>query len=344
MLGKELIVMGIDTQIKSCRWFILIWALLLATVWLSGSAAADEPVKYRLKWLINMSTVGDIFAEAQGFFSQAGLKVAIKPGGPERDAIRELELGYADFGVASADQVITALAKGSPVVVIAQLFQVNPLQWIYFKHDTHIETPADLKGKIIGVTFGKNDEIIMRTLLSRQGITERQVRLFSVRLDYTPFYKKEVALWPVYINSQGVEIGTKLEKAGEPVGFFNPAAHGVRFVANSVVVSERLMAQKPELVQRFLDALLQGWQAALAPDAGEQAVTAVREYDRDTSKEVLSAQLAATRPLIQPNAETKIGQIDIRAWEQTEQIMLTYGLIAKPVHIAQHLRPLAPQP
>ncbi len=344
MLGEEQIVMGNDTGIKACRGFILIWALLLGTLWLSGSATADEPVNYRLKWLINMSTVGDIFAETQGFFGNAGLKVAIKPGGPERDAIRELELGYADFGVASADQVITALAKGSPVVVIAQLFQVNPLQWIYFKHDTHIETPADLKGKTIGVTFGKNDEIIMRTLLSRQGIAERQVRLFSVRLDYTPFYKKEVALWPVYINSQGVEIGTKLEKAGEPVGFFNPATHGVRFVANSVVVSERLMAQKPELVQRFLNALLQGWEAALAPDAAKQAVTAVRKYDRDTSNEVLSAQLAATRPLIQPTAETKIGQIDIRAWEQTEQIMLKYGLIAKPVHIAQHLKPLAPQP
>ncbi len=52
-------------------------------------------------------------------------------GDPERDAIRELELGNATFGVASADQVIRARAKGAPVVVIAQLFQINPLQWIY---------------------------------------------------------------------------------------------------------------------------------------------------------------------------------------------------------------------
>ncbi|MBI5896144.1 MAG: ABC transporter substrate-binding protein [Desulfobacterales bacterium] len=73
---------------------------------LCGVAPAEQKVAYRLKWLINMSTVGDILADSMGFFKQAGLAVELKAGGPERDAIRELELGYADFGVASADQVI----------------------------------------------------------------------------------------------------------------------------------------------------------------------------------------------------------------------------------------------
>ena len=134
---------------------------------------------YRLKWLINMSTVGDVYALAQGYFKEAGMEVDVKPGGPERDAIRELELGYAQFGVASADQVIWALEKGSPIVVTAQLFQVNPLHWIYRQKKMTIQDLSDLKGKTLGVTFGKNDEIIMRTLLSRAGIREKEVRLFS---------------------------------------------------------------------------------------------------------------------------------------------------------------------
>ena len=51
-----------------------------------------------------MSTAGDLFAAQQGYFKEAGLDVEIKPGGPERDPIRELELGYADFGVAIAQR------------------------------------------------------------------------------------------------------------------------------------------------------------------------------------------------------------------------------------------------
>jgi len=317
--------------------YLLCCIALLVPLCCGTGALADQAVTYRLKWLINMSTVGDVYAQAHGLFEQQGLRVTLKPGGPERDAIRELEMGHADFGVASADQVIHALSKGSPVVVIAQLFQANPLQWIYFKDKISIATPADLKQKTIGVTFGKNDEMIMRTLLAQAGIGERQVRLFSVRLDYSPFFRGRAELWPVYINSQGVEIGQRLADAGEQVGFFNPEAHGVKFVANSVVTSERMMAEKPDMVRGFLQALLQGWAASIDPANADAAVGAVSRYDRDTSEPVLYAQLAATRPLIRPQPDTRVGSIDVAAWQQTEQIMLRYGQIDRPVHVVRRL-------
>src|SRR5210317_2641257 len=143
---------------------VMIIALLLILV-LSGCSEKQQPleeVNYRLKWLFNISVVGDIWADAHGNFERNGLKVTVKPGGPEKDAIKELEIGHAQFGVASADQVIRAVSKGSPIVVLAQLFQVNPLHWIYRPDKTPLKTPQDLKGKIIGITYGGNDETIMR--------------------------------------------------------------------------------------------------------------------------------------------------------------------------------------
>ncbi len=317
--------------------------ILTIGIWIGFLSAAQcgwaqTQVVYRLKWLLNMSTVGDLYADAGGYFAEEGLNVTIKPGGPERDAIRELELGQAQFGVASADQVIRALSKGSPIKVIAQLFQDNPLHWIYRRDRIRMEQPEDLKAKTIGVTFGKNDEIIMRTLLSRAGLGDTAVRLFSVRLDYAPFYKGDVDLWPVYINTQGIEIGGKLTRAGEEIGFFNPSRHGVRFVANSVVTTGKLVQQQPEMVQRFLKALLIGWRQAMDPANAEQAVAIVRQVDRDTRLEVLQAQLDATRKLIQPNSQIKIGSIDGPAWRQTESIMLTHKQIHRPVNVEKYLR------
>ncbi|MBW2368601.1 MAG: ABC transporter substrate-binding protein, partial [Deltaproteobacteria bacterium] len=157
--------------------FFALGVFLLSSV--GAGADTAEPVVYRLKWLFNTSVVGALYSDVNGLFQDQGLAVTVKAGGPERDAIREIELGYADFGVASADQVIRALAKGSPVVVVAQLFQINPLQWIYRGDGPAIETVADLKGKTIGITYGGNDETIMQTLLSANGITRKQVRLFS---------------------------------------------------------------------------------------------------------------------------------------------------------------------
>ena len=160
--------------------FILILTLLLNLA-LSACSEKNQPleeVNYRLKWLYNISVVGDLWAEAHGHFEKHGLKVNVKPGGPEKDAIKELEIGHAQFGVASADQVIRAVAKGSPIVVLAQLFQINPLHWIYRPDRTVLKTPQDLKGKIIGVTYGGNDETIMRALLTKYNITEDDVTLF----------------------------------------------------------------------------------------------------------------------------------------------------------------------
>lgn len=317
---------------------LLVGTLVILLFGAINASAEVEEVNYRLKWLINMSTVGDVYAQVNGFFKKEGLAVDVKPGGPERDAIRELELGYAQFGVASADQVIRALEKGSPLVVIAQLFQVNPLHWIYRSDKISINTLADLKGKILGVTFGKNDEIIMRTLMAQAGLTEGDVRLFSVRLDYTPFFSGSVDLWPVYINTQGVDIGGKMKAAGEEIAFFNPSDFGVRFVANSVITSARMISERPDTVRRFIRGLLRGWQVSLAPQNAAKAVETVRMFDKDTGEATMQAQLDATRPLVQPDADTPIGTIDTKAWQQTEAIMLEHKQIAKPVNVLKYIQ------
>jgi NitT/TauT family transport system substrate-binding protein len=297
-------------------------------------------VTYRLKWLFNMSTLGDLYADRNQMFTKRGLRVTVKAGGPERDAIKELELGYAQFGVASADQVIRARAKGASVVVLAQLFQINPLQWIYRADKIKLERLADLKGKTLGITYGGNDETIMRTLLAKGNISESEVKLFSVRYDYTPFYRHKADIWPVYRNTQAVFIGEKLRQAGERVAFFNPAHFGVKFVANSVVTSERMLKEHPQTVRKFMDGLLSGWREALEPPNAQKAIVCLRQFDKDTAQNILEAQLRITRDLIKPEPDTKIGTIDVAGWEMTEQIMLDQKQIQKPIGIKKALRSL----
>ena len=298
-----------------------------------GQKEKIEEVNYRLKWLYNVSAVGDLYADAQGYFARNGLKVNVKPGGPERDALKELELGHAQFGVASADQVFRAVAKGAPIVVLAQLFQVNPLHWIYRPDRTPFSGPADWKGTAIGVTFGGNDETIMRALLARHGIAENEVSLFSVRYDYTPFYEGRVAFWPLYLNAQAVIIGDKLAQAGETFDVISPDRLGVKFVANSVVTTREMLEKHPDTVKRFLAALRQGWQDALNPRNEEQAVQLLLQMDRETPAAVVRRQLAVTRELMLPAPGTAFGTIDTDAWKQTAQIMAAQQLIPAQLNV-----------
>ncbi len=291
---------------------------------------AKESYSYRLKWLFNTSVAGDIYADQYDYFKKAGLDIRVKEGGPEKNAIKELELGQAHFGVASADQVIRALEKGADVVVIAQIFQINPMQWIYRTATADIKKLGDLKGKNIGVTFGGNDESILNTLLAKGKIKRNEIQLTSARFDFTPFLTEKVDIWPVYRNSQGVILEGKLAKANERVDFFNPADYGVNFVANSVVTSKKMIEKKPEVVQRFRKALLAAWTDAIDPANEEKAIAAIAERDKGNKKETIRMQLKSTRDLV---AAEPFGSINIDNWKMTEEIMLREKQIKKPVHV-----------
>ena len=314
-----------------------IFLFLLVLVSAVPAFAKETKLNYRLKWLFNVSVAGDIYAGAQGYFNDVGLTVNVKEGSPEKNAINELELKRADFGVASADQVIRAIDKGAKIFVIAQLFQINPMQWIYRTDQSEIKTLQDLKGRNIGVTFGGNDETIMNTLLAKSGITKKDVTITGVRFDFTPFFRRKVDVWPVYRNSQGVILKDKLAKEGEDVYFLNPAKFGVNFVANSVITSAAMLKNNPDIVEKFLNALLKGWESAMDPANEEITLKVVKKLDKGTRDEIRRKQLNATRILIKPFASIKIGTIDIEAWKQTEMILLKDKQIKKSVNIETRL-------
>ena len=319
---------------KKSLLYICILALAIVCLFMPAQAGKEELV-YRLKWLFNASVAGDIYADVHGYFDRAGLKVTIKQGGPEKNAIKELELGQAAFGVASADQVIRALDKGAEVVVLAQIFQINPMQWIYRAQLPEITGLTQLKGRSMGVTFGGNDESIMNTLFAKGGISPEDVKIHSARFDFSPFLTGKVEIWPVYRNSQGVILKNRLQAEGEDVRFLNPADFGVSFVANSIITSKKMVDKHPETVDTFLKALLNAWTDSMEPANQEKALAAIGARDKGNAPDIRKLQLESTRKLVKADP---FGTIDVAAWKQTEEIMLKEKQIRNPVGIEKWLR------
>lgn len=299
---------------------------------------SSSPVVCRLKWLYNTSVAGEIWAQESGIFKAHGLTVKLREGGPEQDAIKDLELGRAHFGVASADQVIQAAAKGAQVVVLAQIFQVNPLQWIYAKDKLTIMSPQDLKGLCIGVTYGGNDEAILSALLRMHKISPDDLELYAVHYDFNPFWKGEVELWPVYRNTQGIILQEKMAQTGKQAGFFNPNTFGIQFVANSLITSKKVYSEQPQLVKVFTEAVLEGWIDAMDSEMEFKVAETIHRLDPETPVPVIQRQLAETRALVIPRSPDAIGTIDSRAWQQTAEILMTHGLISQKVNITPLLK------
>jgi NitT/TauT family transport system substrate-binding protein len=115
---------------------------------------------------------------------------------------------------------------------------------------------------------------------------------------------------------------------------------GIRFVANSVVTTRKMLEERPEVVKKFTRALLQGWQEILKPANEKKAIETVLKYNKETPEEIVRQQLPATRILMMPTPDSEFGKIDPAAWRQTEEIMLSQKLIPVPVYVEKLLKPI----
>jgi NitT/TauT family transport system substrate-binding protein len=139
-------------------------ALLTAT----AAYAADE-VRLQLQWVTQAQFAGYYVALDKGYYAAEDLDVSILPGGPDIAPPQVLAGGGADAMLNWMPSALAARERGLPVVNIAQPFKSSGLMLTCWK-DTGIKSPADFKGKTIGVWFFGNEYPFL-SWMSQEGIS-----------------------------------------------------------------------------------------------------------------------------------------------------------------------------
>ena len=139
-------------------------ALMVAT----AAHAADE-VKLQLQWVTQAQFAGYYVALDKGYYDAEDLDVTILPGGPDIAPPQVLAGGDADAMLNWMPSALAARERGLPVVNIAQPFKTSGLMLTCWK-DTGITSPADFKGKTIGVWFFGNEYPFL-SWMSQEGIS-----------------------------------------------------------------------------------------------------------------------------------------------------------------------------
>ena len=139
-------------------------ALLTAT----AAYAADE-VRLQLQWVTQAQFAGYYVALDKGYYDAEDLDVSVLPGGPDIAPPQVLAGGGADAMLNWMPSALAARERGLPVVNIAQPFKSSGLMLTCWK-DTGITSPADFKGKTIGVWFFGNEYPFL-SWMSQEGIS-----------------------------------------------------------------------------------------------------------------------------------------------------------------------------
>src|SRR5689334_21876755 len=129
----------------------------LALLALCNSVAfAQEKLTLQLKWVTQSQFAGYYVAKDKGFYKDVGLDVTIKPRGPDINPGQVIAGGGADVVLDWMPSALATREKGVPLVNIAQPFQKSVMM-LTCRKETGIKTPADFKGRTLGVWFGGNE-------------------------------------------------------------------------------------------------------------------------------------------------------------------------------------------
>ena len=122
----------------------------------AGAASAADKVTLQLKWVTQAQFAGYFVAQEKGYYKDAGLDVTIKPGGPDIAPPQVIAGGGADVIIDWMPSALASREKGVPLVNIAQVFKKSGMM-LTCRKDSGIKTPADFKGRTLGVWFFGNE-------------------------------------------------------------------------------------------------------------------------------------------------------------------------------------------
>jgi NitT/TauT family transport system substrate-binding protein len=232
-------------------------ALSIVLSALCGLAAAQDKVTFLTSWYAQAEHGGYYQALATGLYKKYGLDVTVKMGGPQVNAVQIVAAGQADFMMGKDFQVLSAIEQGVPLVTVAALFQKEPQGMV-----THpdVNGLADLKDKTILVaTSGRSTW--WPWLKTKYGLNDTQARPYTGSMQ--PFFADKAVAQQGFPTSEPFIA----DKAGMKVKFFMFADDGYPPYGNTIVALQKTVKERPDVVQRFVRATVEGWKSYLANPA-----------------------------------------------------------------------------
>ncbi len=216
-------------------------------------AQALDEVTFGTNWVAQAEHGGFYQAVADGTYEKYGLKVTIKPGGPQANNRLLLPVGKIDFLMGgNMLQAFSAVEQDIPTQVVAAVFQKEPQ--VLLAHPGVYKKFTDLKNAKT-MLIGKGGlNSYFQWMVKSFGFSEDQVRPYTY--NPAPFIADEKAVQQGYITSEPFAIE---REGGFAPDIFVIADEGYDTYSTTIETRNDLIENNPDLVQRFVDASVIGW-------------------------------------------------------------------------------------
>jgi NitT/TauT family transport system substrate-binding protein len=282
-------------------------------------AAPLDQLTLTTSWYPEAEHGGFYQAAATGIYRKYGLDVTIKPGGPQINGITLLLAKNTDIVINYDLQVLSSIEKGFPIKAIATSFQYDPEGLL--THD-NIHSFADLKDKTILISTS-GQASWWPWLKQKYQLSDSQVRPYTFNLQ--PFLADQNTVQQAYATSEVLPA----QQADPKNKFFLFAKDGYPTYGGILVTRDDLIANKADVLRRFVAASSEGWKSYLADPSAANAV--IKKENPQMSDDVLKFaldQMKSLQLVTGGDAQTEgIGVITEKRWQATRDMMVSHGLL-----------------
>jgi len=236
-----------------------------------GAAASLGSMSLQLGWIPGAGYSGSFIADSKGYYSGQGVKVTILPGGPSVSGMPLLISNKVQVAFSDPETGSAAIAQGGDVKIIGAGYQINPA-CIMSLAAKPITTPADLKGKTIGV--GASDDAEWAAFLKVNNIDKSELTTVPAGFDTSPLAAGQWDGYLAYLNNEVPQFAAKgiktavLRFADYGMPSFNDVYAVTSASLNDATARKQLVA--------FMAGEIQGWNVALTdPKLGAELVVDV---------------------------------------------------------------------
>lgn len=282
-------------------------------------AQANEKIILQFKWLHAFQFAGYYAAKEQGFYAQEHLDVELREGVAGISSIEQVLKGEAQYGVADT-ALLQERLNGKPVVVLAAIFQHNPLVLVTLKK-SGIVSPYELSGK--RVMNAPNNDAPFLAMYYETNVDPNKIVQLENTFDLNDLLNGRTDAFAVYLTDQIDD----LTRQGIQFNIIDPRNYGVDFLGDNLFTTEQEIAQHPERVERFLRASLKGWDYALKhPEEIIQLILKKYNPEHRLSEAHLRFEATETAKMILPDV-IPLGSTDIKRFQRIAETYQRLGMV-----------------
>jgi NitT/TauT family transport system substrate-binding protein len=192
-------------------------------------------------------------AYEMGFFTRNGLNPTLQSYASGKDALDAVISGKLQFAIAAETPFMLAILAGKRITIVCTCADADNYGKIIARKDMGIRVPADLKDKKIGVNRGTNWEFYLHVFLIINHMLDEEVLIINVPTDRTVEALETgqvaaiVAAAPYWMTLRE-QLGSNALVLSEPE---------IYTVMANIVVSQAFEVNNPEIIKKFLQAVIE---------------------------------------------------------------------------------------